>query len=130
MAVNDPTGGAQVTIRCPACERLFQPLPPLRGDTRTCFSCGHEVALTELVRGPRDGIWGVRPAPPSGAWEGSFLAIYPDGTRSDFDLSGSRLRPDQTVPGKPGFVLDRWDVTDVPVEGGHFGVVGILRNAP
>lgn len=130
MATNDPTRGAQVTIRCPACGRLFQPLPPLQGPTRICTWCGHEVALADLVRGTRDDIWAVRPSPPSGAWDGSFLAVYPNGSQSDFDLGGTRLRPGQRLPGQPEFVLERWDVTDAPLADGYFAVVGVLRAAP
>ena len=69
----------------------------------------------------------MRPEPPI-AWEGTFLAVYPDGGRSDFDLGGYTLRPGDQVPGK-SVVLDRWNVTDTPIARGEFGVVGILREA-
>jgi hypothetical protein len=48
-----------------------------------------------------------------------FLASYPDGTESDFDLGGHILRPGDELPGKGGIVLDRWDVTDIPIERGE-----------
>jgi hypothetical protein len=70
-----------------------------------------------------------RPSPVSVGCVGSrFLASYPDGTESDFDLGGHILRPGDELPGKGGIVLDRWDVTDIPIERGEFGVVGILRD--
>jgi hypothetical protein len=118
----------QRTIRCPACDGMFQDWTPRQRPIRSCAFCGSEVAEDKLVRGP-DDVWGVRPEPLSGVWNGRVLAVYPDGSRSDLDLGGVGLRPGDRIPGKT-FAIERWDVTDRPVEGGRFGVVAILRAAP
>ena len=116
----------QWQIRCPGCKRLYTD-PTVRDNVyRVCPHCRVKVEHAELIRG-RDGVCAVKPEQPT-AWESRFLAIYPDGTESDFDLGGYILRPGDEIPGKGGIVLDRWDVTDIPIERGEFGVVGILRD--
>jgi hypothetical protein len=128
VTTSDPTGEQQVTIRCPACDQMYQPLPPLRGETRTCSWCGHEVALADLVRGRGDGIYGVKPAELPKSWNGKLILVYPDGTQSDMDLDGTIVRPGEPVPWNESFVLERFDSTDRPVADGKFGLVGILRS--
>ena len=63
--------------------------------------------------------------PPPRSWAGRFLAIYPDGSTSDYDLTGHELRPGEALPS--GHILDRFEVSDKPVEPGKWMVVGILR---
>jgi predicted RNA-binding Zn-ribbon protein involved in translation (DUF1610 family) len=111
------------SFRCPECGEL--------GDDRDdaavllCENCGESVKRTSLVAG-HDGIYGVRPEPPANAWSGSFEAVFPDGTRSELDLKGRVLRPEDSLPGTD-FVLEQWEVTDEPLQNGLFGIVGILR---
>lgn len=66
------------------------------------------------------------PEPPT-VWNGRFLAAYPDGTVSDYDLKGHMLRPGDELPG--GWILDQYSMTDRPVAEGKYMVVGILRKA-
>lgn len=66
-----------------------------------------------------------KPPPPT-SWAGRFLAVYPDGSTSDFDLTGHELRPGDALPS--GHILDRFEVSDKPVEPGKWMVVGILRD--
>ena len=122
----DPTRGAQVTIRCPSCDNLYQPFPPFRTDKRICSFCGHEIAVYNLVRG-RDGVYGVKPDPPPSSWRHNLMLVYPDGSTSEMHLGlGIEIRPGDTLPGTT-LVVDRFEFTDTPVEGGRFSVVGILR---
>jgi hypothetical protein len=66
-----------------------------------------------------------RPSPPE-TWDGPFIAKYPDGSTSDFDLMGYRITPGARIPGK-NFVLERWEIAELPREDGRWMVVGILR---
>ena len=66
-----------------------------------------------------------KPTPPE-AWEGRFIAIYPDGNTSDFDLAGTVIRPGDEI-GDTGYILERWDVTDEPMHDGKYMAVGYLR---
>jgi hypothetical protein len=60
------------------------------------------------------------------AWSGEFLAVYPDGTQSHYDLSGHVYRPGDRLP--DGHVIDHWEVTTKPVrDTGKPMLVGILR---
>jgi predicted RNA-binding Zn-ribbon protein involved in translation (DUF1610 family) len=93
----------QKSFRCPECGEL--------GDDRDdavvllCASCGESVERTSLVAG-HDGIYGVRPEPPNDGWSGRFEAVFPDGTRSELDLQGRLLRPEDPLPGTD-FVVER-----------------------
>jgi predicted RNA-binding Zn-ribbon protein involved in translation (DUF1610 family) len=112
----------ETSFRCPDCGEL--------GDDRDdavvllCENCGESAERTSLVAG-HDGIYGVRPKPPAD-WSGRFEAVFPDGTRSELDLNGRLVRPEDPLPGTD-FVLEQWEVTDEPLEKGLFGVVGVLR---
>jgi hypothetical protein len=66
-----------------------------------------------------------RPSPPE-TWDGTFIAKYPDGSTSDFDLMGFKLSPGDRVPGK-NYELERWEIAEQPREDGTWTVVGILR---
>ena len=70
----------------------------------------------------------AKPEPPS-AWRGRMILVYPSGERSDMDTNGSIVRPGEPFPGKPGYVLDRLDVSDLADTDGRYMVVGILREA-
>jgi hypothetical protein len=110
------------SFRCPACGVTCED----RDDAVVllCEGCGESVQRTSLVAG-RDGIWGVRPDPPSDGWDGRFEAVFPDGGREELDLKGRVLRPGDSLPGTD-FVLEEWEVTDEPVQEGLFGIVGVL----
>jgi hypothetical protein len=58
-----------------------------------------------------------------------MILVYPNGEQSDMDLNGSVARLSEPLPGKPGYVLDRFDVADKPMPDGRYMVVGILRDA-
>jgi hypothetical protein len=69
-----------------------------------------------------------KPHPPT-AWQGEFIAVYPDGTQSHFDSSGHVLRAGDRLADNAPFVIDRWEVSDEPGPDGRHRVVGILREA-
>ena len=50
------------------------------------------------------------------AWQGRFLARYPDGHESDFDTRGTMIRVGEQI-GDTGWILDRFEVSEVIVEG-------------
>jgi hypothetical protein len=68
--------------------------------------------------------------PPPGAWSGRFLAVWGDNGESDFDLKGYVLRPGDGIPGKPGYVLDQFETSDLRHEDGRWYVRGIFRCVP
>jgi hypothetical protein len=60
------------------------------------------------------------------AWDGDFLAAYPDGHTSHFSWrAGDILRPGDALPS--GHVIERFDVSDRPMEDGKWMVVAVLR---
>jgi hypothetical protein len=64
------------------------------------------------------------------AWTGRFLARYPDGTGSDFDLNGFPLRPGDPHPARPDLVLDRWEThPEVTGPDGRLFLIGVFREA-
>jgi hypothetical protein len=67
------------------------------------------------------------PSPPE-TWEETFIAKYPDGSTSDFDLMGYKLAVGDRVPGK-NYVLERWEIAERPREDGTWMVIGILRES-
>jgi hypothetical protein len=69
-----------------------------------------------------------KPEPPK-TWEGKFIAVYPDGTQSDFDLNGQMLGVGDRLADNLPFVLDRWEVSDRKAPDGRYFLVGILRDA-
>lgn len=75
-----------------------------------------------------DTSWRTTDAHLPSAWSGRFLAVYPDGTRGDYDLDGHVLAAGDELPGG-GYVLDHWEVTKQPVADGKPMLVGILRLA-
>ena len=79
----------------------------------------------ELVHSGCMALEEGRPTPPE-AWEGRFIAIYPDGSSSDFDLAGTVIRPGDEI-GDTGYILERWDVTEEPMPDGKYMAVGYLR---
>ena len=116
----------QISFRCPECNSVSRDRV-LTGASSVlvCEQCGAVTERSGLVAGP-DGIFGLKPEPPEDDWSGRFIALYPDGSRSDLDLGAHVLRPGERIPGRP-FVLESWSVTDEPVEEGRFEIVGVLK---
>jgi hypothetical protein len=56
-----------------------------------------------------------------------LLLVFPNGDQSEFDTGSAIVRPGERFPGKPGYVLDRLDLSDKPMPDGRYVVVGILR---
>ena len=117
----------QIRFRCPECDYLSRDTV-LTGASSVviCEQCSGVAERAALVAGD-DGILGLKPEVPEDDWSGRFIAVYPDGSRTAVDLGGHVLRPGERVPGN-ALVLDRWNVTDEPVEG-RFEIVGILKEA-
>jgi len=69
------------------------------------------------------------PGQPPKVWDGSFLAIWPDGSDSDFDLKGHKLRVGESVPGHEDAVLDRFETKTSDSGDGRLMVVGYFREA-
>jgi hypothetical protein len=63
------------------------------------------------------------------SWNGQMILVYPNGEQSDMDLNGSVARPGEPFPGKPGYILQHFDVADRPMPDGRYMVVGVLRHA-
>jgi ribosomal protein S27E len=116
-----------ISFRCPECEHLTRDAI-LTGASSVliCAQCGNVTERWGLVAGD-DGVCGLKPEPPEKDWAGRFIAVYPDGSRKTLDLDGHVMRPGEQIPGGP-FVLDRWDVTDEPVEEGRFEIIGVLKD--
>jgi hypothetical protein len=116
----------KISFRCPECNSVSRDTV-LTGASSVlvCEQCANVTERWGLVAG-HDGIFGVKPEPPDEDWSGRFIALYPDGSRTDVELGGHVLRPGEQVPAKP-FLLERWDVTDEPVEEGRFEIVGVLK---
>lgn len=70
----------------------------------------------------------VRPKPPP-ALQGEFIAKWPDGSQSDFDIGMEIIAPGDACPGKPGYVLDRIEVAARPRPDGRWHVIGVFRHA-
>jgi hypothetical protein len=115
----------QISFRCPECDYLGCDTI-LTGSSVVviCARCANVIERTGLLAG-EDGIFGLKPEPPEEDWSGSFVAVYPDGSRTSVELDGHVLRPGEQVPGSQ-FALKRWDVTDEPVEEGRFEIIGVL----
>jgi hypothetical protein len=64
---------------------------------------------------------------PLNEWSGEMILVYPSGEQSHMDTTGSVVRPGEPFPGKPGYVLDRLDLSEEPRADGRYMVVGILR---
>ncbi len=58
-------------------------------------------------------------------WTGRFIALYPDGSQSDYDLNGFPLSPGGELA--HGYVLDHWERTVKPLAEGKPMLVGVLR---
>ena len=63
------------------------------------------------------------------SWSGHFIAVWPDGTQSDFFLDGYTLRVGDAMPGREDLVLDRYDATTGPQADGRPVVVGHFAKA-
>jgi hypothetical protein len=115
----------QISFRCPECDYLCRDTI-ITGSSVVliCERCANVVERTGLLAG-EDGVFGLKPEPPEEDWSGSFIAVFPDGSRTGVDLEGHVLRPGEQVPGR-SFALERWDVTDEPVGEGRFKIIGVL----
>jgi hypothetical protein len=115
----------QPTFRCPACDKLSEDETAGHGaSVLLCEHCGHTIATHDLLEG-EDGICGLRPDPGTDGWQRSFQAVYPDGAQRVFDLDGQPVQEGDALPGTR-FVVKRWKVSEEPLSGGRFEVIGFL----